>query len=1079
MAILTLNPISIYNFGRGSWGALSGSLAASTVNSANGVYARLNSNYGSGTNGASLKFRVASGQLPGGAKVEFMRPAYRVRTSTPTSEAYFRGMIQNVRGGNGKGQNAVTWSGQLKATTTYATVYGVAEKTTKSNGIVYGDGSITQTDINNLVVEIFDVATTVMQYDQVWIEVSYDLKPTIDINAPGTIGETTSPIITFDYADDKMPLDAVDVELYDGGGNLIHEESKLSLDSPSYGIPISLDDGNYSIKIRAYQQWNYAGTAPVSDWDTESFTIQIGRPAQPEFVAIEEDVQARVRLVAKSNLNLLSNDAAEGMPAAWNDTFNATVATGDIFQSANGDRSLLMKVTASGPANMKAYAVSLVPVTAGVYYTFGFNVRAYTGDTLSNVQAGVRWFNAAGTQIGADSFGASFMEILSTWRAVYHNTQAPVGAVYAKPFISVNSAQANGWHYIDALQFQAQAAFAEPLPAWSRGGFASGDSVNLLTYGDSTFEGISHWTAVAAEPGSKEATVGVVNVASETGDLEDSYQGDNMLKISTVDTLIRRDIEPNFQSTTSIVVPKGDSIEGDLMVAFIQVQTATTTVATPAGWTVVGNTTQGANRVYLFWKFCGAAEPTTTTFTASAAGKHAFAMTSISGADTTSPIYFQQSVGAASGSVFNIPTMTVPHNGWVIMGGFGRGAARTVASTFTTNLNVASGPVSMALSSINNTAAEITSATADRRYNTESTTDLSLSGRTITSSVAMTDMVSWGVVIRPDRSTVRATLRDYEYYEFDSTLTYTVHAALMGASTSSANSANRAVGFLVDVYDNDKNFINGYYAFQGFASPGNWLKMSNTINVPDNPLIKYATIRIEIDQITDYEAYYIDAVSLYQSSTNLGYIEGFKDIDGPYVEVEYSEDEGVTWKTADEVDAIWMVQKITDFSDATIEFLDYEIASGLERWYRMYNWKVEEGNLLQSEYSAVKTAEITFRQLWMHLLSDPAGTIYQFSYDGNGRDDAFDKQATIQQFAGREYGQAYFSESSSRQINANVQLIQGVALEAMKRLDKEKALIIFRDGRGRRVKGMLTVKYSDEFYGAVANISIDVLGLQP
>lgn len=1078
MGVLTLNPISIYNFGRGSWGASSGSLAPSTVNSANGVYARLSSNYGSGANGASLKFKVAAGQLPGGAKVEYMRPGFTIRTSSTASEAYFRSMIQNIRGGNGKGQNAVTWSGQLKLTTTFATVYGISEKTTKSNNIVYGDGSITQTDINNLVVEVFDIATTVVQIDRMWIEVSYDLKPTIDINAPGTIGETTSPIITFDYDDDKMPLDAVDVELY-SGSTLIHSEDKLTLDSPSYGIPISLEDGTYTIKMRAYQQWNYAGDAPVSDWDQVDFTIQIGRPAVPEFVAIEEPSLARVRLVAKSNLNLLSNDAAEGMPAAWNDTFNCAIATGTTYESTAGDRSLLMKVTSGGVGYMKAYAVPLVPVTAGGFYAFGFDVRAYTGDTLSTVQAGIRWLNAAGAQI-SESYGASVLEVLSTWKPIVVNAQAPVGAVYAKCFISVNSSQTDGWHYIDALQLQAQAALAEPLPTWSRGGFATPESINLLSYGDSTLEGISHWTAVAAEAGSREAVISVVNVSSETGGgLGSSYQGDNMLKLQTEGILARRDIEPAFASGTAISVPKGDTLDGDFMLVFVQVQTNTTTVATPAGWTQLNLSTGTSQRIYCFYKFASG-EATTLTFTASAAGKHAIALYSYTGIDTTTPIDNYSVTGAAAtvgaGVAVTLNTVTVPHNGFVINALFGRRVASTVVTSFTSNLG---GTNDILLSSINNTAAEVATGIFSRKYNTGSTTALSVSGRTITPAAALTDVMTWNIVLRPDRSTVRATLRDYEYYEYDTTQDYVIHAAVQGASNAIANAANRQVSVLLDVYDNDKNYINGYYVSQVNPTPGVWTKMSSTISLADNPLVKFATLRLEVDQMTDSEAYYFDALSLYQASTNLGYIEGYKEVDGPYLEVEYSEDNGITWKTADDVDGQWMVQKLTDFNDATIEFYDYEIGSGTERLYRMYNWKIEEGNILESEYSGVKDAEINLYRIWMHIVNNVEDTIYHFEYDGAGRDDTYDKQPTIQQFAGREYGQVYFGEASVRNINANVQLPTGESIDALRVLDSTKALVIFRDGRGRRVKGLLTVKISDERWGQTASLTVQVLGLQP
>jgi hypothetical protein len=1078
MGVLTLNPSAFYNYGRGSWTTVGTSGPVALSDGSDATYIKLSTNY-SGTNGASWKTRVASGQLPGGAKVEYMRAVMRAKTDLASgagSEQYFRIMIQNIRGGNPLGTNRPFTSGQKKVTTSYTNIYNEIEKTTMSNGKYYGDGSITQADLGFLVIEFYDVATTHIFISKAWIEVSYDEKPVITINDPGTIGETTSPIITFNYSDDKMPLDAVDVELYDNGGNLIHSAEKVTLPSPSYGIPISLEDGDYTVKMRAYQQWNYNGDAPVSDWDEASFTIAIGRPAQPEFVAIEEDSQARVRLVAKSNLNLLSNDAAEGMPAAWNDLFNATIGTGDLYQALAGDRSLLMKVTSSGPGFMKAFAVSLVPVTQNIYYTFGFNARAYTGDTLVNVQAGIRWFNSSGVQVGSDAFGANFMEIAGVWKPVYINTQAPATAAFAKPFISVNSSQANGWHYIDALQLQAQAAYAEPLPAWSRGGFATGDSVNLLTYGDSTFEGASHWTAVAAEVNSKEATVSVVNVEAETGDIEDSYQGDNMLKIATVDTLIKRDVEPNFSNTTSISVSKGDTVDGDYMVVQITTQ-GTTTVTTPGGWTLLNTTASGtAHRIYAFGKFASS-EPATLTFTASATGKHAISLEVWTGIDPTTPVDSITVSSVQTGTVFTVPTSNVPHNAPVIQSAWGRRAAATVATSFTSNLG---GNNDILLSTTANTASEVAAGVFSRKYNTGSTTALSLTGRTITCANSLTDVLTVSIVLRPDRSTVRATLRDYEYYEFDSTLTYTVHAALLGASsTSGVNSANRAVGFLVDVYDNDKNYINGYYAYQGFAVPGQWLKMSNTINVPDNAAIKYATIRIEVDQITDYEAYYIDAVSLYQSSTNLGYIEGFKEIDGPYIEVEYSEDEGETWQTADSTDSTWMVQKITDFSDATIEFLDYEIASETPRLYRMYNWKMEEGNLLQSDYSAEVEAEIKLYRIWMHLINDPVGTIYHFEYDGQGRDDGFDKQATIQQFNGREYGQVYFSETSARTINANVQLPTGESIEALKRLDRTKALIIFRDGRGRRVKGLLNVKISDEKYGQAASFSVGVYGLQP
>lgn len=1078
MGVLTLNPVSIYNFGRGSWGANSGTLGPSTVSSTNGVYARLNSNY-TGSNGASLKFRVASAQLPSGAKVQYMRPAFVIRSSDVSNEANFRAMIQNVRAGNGKGQNAVTWSGQLVTTSAFSTIYGVAEKTTKSNNVVYGDGSITQTDINNLVIEAFDIVSSNIQIDRMYIEIFFDTKPTINIIDPGTITDTTSPVITFDYDDDQMPLDAVDVEIY-SGSTLIHSEDKFSLDSPSYGVPVSLDDGTYTIKIRAYQQWNYAGEAPVSDWDSQTFTVAIGRPAVPSLALEAQPTQGRVKLTVKTNLNLLAADAAEGMPSGWNDVYNGSLATGNVFQSTGGDRSLRVELDNADTFCKVTMTGRWIAVTAGNFYAFSFSARPYTGDTPVTFQLGIRWLNSSGATI-TDTYGNTFTEIAGTWVPGVHYQQAPVGAVYAKPFFTINGNTVGAWHYVDSIQFIAQSTYGETLPAWSRGGFATPESINLLSYGDSTLEGISHWTAVAADPGDKEGTISVVNTASESGVGSNyRYQGDNTLKLQTSDTLIKRTVQSSTTTTTAISVSKGTTVDGDFMLAIVQVQGSGTTVATPSGWTLINQSTGTSQRVYAFWKFASS-EPASLSWTASASGKHAVYLEVWTGVDTTTPIdgatlgSAVASVGA--GATVTMPSVNVPHNGPVIQGFFGRSVARTTAMTFTSNLG---GNQDIVVSTTANTAAEVASAVFSRRYNTGIITYTGLTGRTITASAATTDVIPVSIVLRPDRSTVRATLKDYEYYEYVNGNTYPVFATVYGSdSTSGVNSAARTCSVIVDLYDDAKVFVQGYLVGSGAAIVGEWKKLGGTLNV-NQPTARYMTVRLEVDQMTDYEAYYFDTISIYPGPTSYGFIEGFRDdVDGPYLEAEYSEDGGVTWKTADETDSIWMVQRIDDFTDATVELYDYEIASGVNRNYRVYNWKQIEGNLVQSDYSDAWTTGISLNRLWMHFVDDPSGTVYQFLYDGNGRDDSFDKQPVFQQFAGREYSQVYYSEMSARDLSGTVQVPTGPALEALKRFAKEKQLVIFRDGRGNRVKGHVDINISYEPWGAVGSIRAKVVGLQP
>lgn len=1080
MGVLTLNPVSYYNFGRGSWGSSfsSGTPAVNIVNSTNGEYARLNSNYTSGSNGASLKYRVGSAQLPAGAKVQYMRPAYVVRSNLVTNETNFRGMIQNIRGGNGKGQNSVTWSGQLRATAAFSTIYGVAEKTTKSNNRVYGDGSITQTDINNLVIEIFDIVSTNIQIDRMYIEVFFDAKPTITINTLGIVSETTNPVITFDYDDDQMPLDAVDVEIYQGS-TLIHSDSKFSLDSPSYPVPVPLDDGVYTVKMRAYQQWNYAGDAPVSNWDTEDFTVAIGRPGVPTIDATAEPANARVRIDVQPTLNLLATDAAEGMPSGWNDVYNGFVNTGNVFQTTGGDRSLRVEFNNTDTFVQTFMTGQLIPVTAGNYYAWSASARPYSGDSPVTFNLGIRWINAVGGTV-ADNLSTSFLEVAGGWKQGVLYQQAPVGAVFAKPFIKFNGNTAGAWHYVDSLLFVVQPSFAAPLPAWSRGGFTQDTTINLLSYGDSSLEGISHWTPVIADPGDKEGLVSVVNAVLEPGVGSNyRYQGENILKATTSDTLIKRDVQSNTSATTTISVSKGATNSGDTMLAFVIVQGNTTTVATPSGWTLVNLSTGTTHRVYCFVKYASG-EPSTLTWTASASGKHAVILEVWSGVDFFNPIDSYSSTSPVASVGANTPVslnnVNVPHNAPVIQGFFGRSTARTTAMTFTSNLG---GNQDAVVSTTANTAAEVQAAVFSRKYNTGMTTNLSLTGRTITANAATTDVMTWNVVLRPDRSTVRATLKDYEYYDYDNANSYVVYAGVYGAtSTSGVNSANRAINFIVDLYDESKVFIQGYIVGSTTAAIGDWKKLTGILNV-NQPTAKYMTIRLEIDQMTDYEAYYFDAISLYPSTTNLGYVEGFRDVDGPYSEAEYSEDGGITWQTTDDTDSLWMAQRITDFTTPSITFNDYEVAAGVERIYRFFNWKMIDGYLVESDYSNTDSAEIDLKRSWMHVADDPAGSIYQFQYDGNGKDDSFDKDAVFVQFAGREYPQAYYSENSNRDISGTVQVPTGPALEALKRFARTKELVIFRDGRGNRVKGHVSIDITYEPWGATGNIKIKVVGLQP
>lgn len=1061
---LYLRPSAVYPYGRGSWGYFGG--ATSLVNAVNEAvtndttYIRLNSNYTGSGAGASIKFKTTPQQLPGGAKARYMRAVVRAKTTDVNNEVNFRLLIQNIRAGNPSGVNYVKYDQQLAASSAFKTINNPIDVSTKSNNKVYDGGVIDQTSINNLVVEIFDVVSANMQFSQLWIEVAYDEKPVVVLDDLGIVNNTTSPNITWSYTDDLEPQAAIDLQILNNSGTVIYEVSKKSNTDAYFSLPITLTNGTYTARVRAYQNWTYTGDAPVSDWDESTFTIDIGTPANPSLISVSPQSDlARTKISAQHNLNLLGEGVAEAEVASWESITNANLYSGSTVVFT-GDRSLITEIIANGNATVRA--VPLTPVSANTAYGFTFRFRPYPGDTAVNVQAGIRWLDSTGTLI-SDTVSANILEQASIWKLATITGTAPANAVYAKPFINWISGIAGDWHYVDAPMFAALPTTGSATPLWSRGGFAF-NTPNLIAYGDSSLEANSHWEADNAS-----TNVAVVNTATEITDLY-AYQGDNSLKVETTGSLARRDNETFISSSaTSIVINKGDVVEGDFMLAFIEINSTTPTITPPSGWTTVNTQDVGTTlRTAVYSKVATASEPSTYTWTLSASAKAAGLITSYDG--VASVFANTKASVSTSATVFNMPASTYPHNAYVVEAVLGIRGAATVGATWTTNMSGAN--YDAQLSSIANTANEIAFGVYSKKYSSGVTTATAVSGNTLTSSATLTSAVTYTVVLAPTKTTARATLANYQYYDIDTTKDYVAFAAVFGADSITPNSANRQITMIIDVFDNNKVLLTSYNAAQTTASVGSWKKFSAVLNMTDDPLAKYASIRLEVDQMTDAERYYFDSISFYQSSVNLGYAEGKKVIDGPYIEFEQSEDNGVTWKS-------FLVEPLTDATKYSLDVYDYEIASGITRRYRAFNWKNEDGNLLRSTYSNDLGATVTLQRIWMHIQNDPEGTIYNFIYDGGGRDESFNKESTDLQFAGREYPQAHFGAGSTQSITGTIQLPNKEDVDALRSLNKTRALVIFRDQRGRRVLGKLDVRVTDVVWGNTASFTITVLGVQP
>jgi MSHA biogenesis protein MshQ len=126
--------------------------------------------------------------------------------------------------------------------------------------------------------------------------------------------------------------------------------------------------------------------------------------------------------------------------------------------------------------------------------------------------------------------------------------------------------------------------------------------------------------------------------------------------------------QPVWQSSSTavgklkdiIVAKPAGTVQGDLLVVGIMLEKgSTSSITTPAGWTLIRRTDQGTNAgMGTYYKWAGASEPATYTFETSNSSKWAVGMSRISGAYTLSPIHASNGATGTSGTSVTAPSVT-------------------------------------------------------------------------------------------------------------------------------------------------------------------------------------------------------------------------------------------------------------------------------------------------------------------------------------------------------------------------------------------------------------------------------------
>jgi hypothetical protein len=145
-----------------------------------------------------------------------------------------------------------------------------------------------------------------------------------------------------------------------------------------------------------------------------------------------------------------------------------------------------------------------------------------------------------------------------------------------------------------------------------------------------------------------------------------------------------------------------------------------------------------------------------------------------------------------------------------------------------------------------------------------------------------------------------------------------------------------------------------------------------------------------------------------------------------------------------------------------VPYRDYEVASGVE-----YNYKVRAiGDNSTFSESNVDFTSTTLRGVWLHTINNAEVTVYNFKFDGGGRESSWEVESSLMRFKGRTRPVIETGEMKDDLIDFNLTLKDDADKEALERIVKSQEIVCYRDGRGRIRFGVFTqMPLSDEIWG--------------
>lgn len=330
--------------------------------------------------------------------------------------------------------------------TNIATYSGTIENRVNTNE------EMNQATLNRLTLEVFGMASTNVRIYEAYINVYYDEAPTAAILAPsGSISNSNTPLVQWTYTDDMQPQVAYQVEYYLGGGinpEPIYKSGILAGAATTFTPPITLDSGQYVVRVAVAQKWPYKGSQFWSPWVYGTFTIVAAPFPQPELHVNE--FHGFNEIVVQHNANLMSFAEASGENrcSEWQNISDTSVvdqAFDTWHTGPTGFRITLASATVTARRD-----VPYTPCARGVAFRASAFFQPDIASAPASVAVGLQFYDRNLNPLTTGAIGDTVAEERGRWVQPVVAGVAPDDG-YVQVFVRW-SAASHDVHYFDDVQ---------------------------------------------------------------------------------------------------------------------------------------------------------------------------------------------------------------------------------------------------------------------------------------------------------------------------------------------------------------------------------------------------------------------------------------------------------------------------------------------------------------------------------------------------------------------------------------------------------------------------------------------------